>query len=106
MGTKHTHAPWELCTLTESISGTGDNNYRLADIPDLNECKTGEYMANAKLMTAAPDLLEALEQIKMLNSAYWLNHSMNTVQKGEEVGALINQVTTIAEQAIKQASGQ
>ena len=54
METKHTHAPWELCTLTESISGTGDNNYRLADIPDLQATVDSHF--REKLAEADSDI--------------------------------------------------
>ena len=61
-----------------------------------------------KLNTEDPmlDLLEAAEKVKSLNSKYWLNHSMVVSQDCHEVAALINEVTTILESAIRKAKGE
>ena len=70
----HTPGPWHINAIfpseehtfipTVSISAFDtefETDVRLADIPDV-ETEDSEYMANARLMSAAPELLEALKE--------------------------------------------
>jgi hypothetical protein len=70
--TKRTEHPWHL---GESNSGKHFIYAKGSDAPlkpevKLNKVYTKEMYANALLMAASPDLLEALE-----NTLAWLNHS-------------------------------
>lgn len=62
--TKHTPAPWYV------IGGTVCDNYG-QDIlgHELMEAFPAEYQANARLIVAAPDLLEALEMLTVMTRA-------------------------------------
>lgn len=63
MGTKHTPGPWRYCkengspTTGQHMIAGGKPGY-LAEVRD---CGSGDVEANARLIAAAPELLEALE---------------------------------------------
>lgn len=59
---KHTPAPWESVEVKNSGLWSVKSKYRLRD-KDKIASQIGK--ANAKLIAAAPELLEALEQAKM-----------------------------------------
>lgn len=57
------------------------------------------------LHAAAPELLEALKDISDRASIFWLNNNMRQ-HKSDGIGALVNQIKTIAENAIFKAEGK
>lgn len=61
----HTPGPWVV--IEGRFAWTiGKWPYRIAEISNV-----AEYKANARLIAAAPDLLEALEQIAWSNDSKW-----------------------------------
>lgn len=72
---KHTPGPWEVWDAVEGNIAklhvgikTPSGSVRLASLPDRRASAIGEDHANARLIAAAPELLEALEQcVKYLN---------------------------------------
>lgn len=57
---KHTAGPWESSDRYGMVVTKDKKGWEIADIrPDVPE-----FEANARLMAAAPDLLEALEELK------------------------------------------
>lgn len=60
---KHTPGPWRILEKSASIQDSkGDSIVSWVGIATSNfELKSEEYKANAKLIAAAPELLEALE---------------------------------------------
>src|SRR5574343_371831 len=70
MTTKHTKGEWEIVRFQSSIFIESDNGERA----ELSSFKNGDSLeANAKLIAAAPDLLEALyffleKHIELVNS--------------------------------------
>ena len=107
----YSKGPWKYIDLAE------DENAKLQTMDDrfVVQCKTNipsipgvvarcGYRFNAKLIAAAPDLLEACKAVKELNSIYWLNHNMAAKLKGhEKIGGLINKATTLLEEVIAKA---
>jgi len=62
MGTKHTPGPWIVCDSPDGLHVTMEHGVRIAElygVPSGRFPETPE--ANARLISAAPDLLEALE---------------------------------------------
>ena len=102
----HTHGAWSvrdrgyslqiICARTKRLS------FRLADLHwwsgKQNLPSKAEAVANAKLMAAAPDLLEALEAVLMCPSI----HDVYGEDKDEETHA----AERLARAAIKKARGQ
>lgn len=69
MGTKHTPGPWEVGPVDDTVvTHVGADGVRLvvAEIDgDYNQPETWPIMeANARLIAAAPELLEALDRIQ------------------------------------------
>ena len=65
MGAKHTLGPWAIRKENESfISISAENHYSLIDTWAIDEGISKEQMqANARLIAAAPELLEALRDM-------------------------------------------
>ena len=78
MSAKHTPGPWSLKTYTYFSGGTAQGDVIDADGRTIRVCgvsltSTPESQANARLIAAAPELLEALrtfadEYVAMINS--------------------------------------
>lgn len=75
METKFTPAPWLMNVTKEFINNKGlaitnDQNSLICEVShQLTDFTLNEYVANAKLICAAPDLLEALLEYKRLYEA-------------------------------------
>ena len=70
MKTKHTPGPWEMkfdidntVYVESKTTLIADNLLNESDILDLSIEEIQEYKANAKLIAAAPDLLEACQEL-------------------------------------------
>lgn len=79
---KHTPGPWKAvkCGVTNTIE---TNNG--ASLLAMMDHYTDEDEANAKLMAAAPEMLEALEELKATNSYWWQDVDENLLVKIESV---------------------
>jgi hypothetical protein len=81
MNTQHTAAPWEVSEGYTSIWAKSPlgARVRIADVTKHSSMNGIDYKANAKLMAAAPDMLEAL----LLAYSFWngeYNHDQTHVQ--------------------------
>lgn len=68
---KHTPGPWEVKKYETRTSVVGADGTKVLSIT--NQYFKGETEANARLIAAAPDLLEELENIifHLYDSVYW-----------------------------------
>jgi len=67
MEAKHTPGPWKITKYTETTI-SDDNDRTIASTGSYNDGTESTYLenkANAKLITAAPDLLEVLMEAKL-----------------------------------------
>jgi len=93
---KHTPGPWEaqINPRFDDIEVHSDHGVRLADVNDVNGLtfapERPEAIANARLMAAAPDLLEALEVAIEWDShddmgwpALWLEKAETAIAKAK-----------------------
>lgn len=73
MNNTHTPAPWETSTnyAGEWDVCEADGGDMIADLSQCGDAKTKE--ANAHLISAAPDLLSALEKAVNHKNAFWNN---------------------------------
>ena len=74
MKTKHTKAPWLITTIQGEdclMVGGGDGSEVVADIR--TDWPEEEVESNARLIAAAPELLEALEGLANCAGLTWLN---------------------------------
>ena len=58
---EHTQGPWEVIGGTVIVSK--EDRYYIAHTPEVAEDRFWETRANARLIAAAPELLEALESL-------------------------------------------
>ena len=105
MNTKHTPAPWLMNVKDKFCNGdflfiTDINDRVICKVShDLTEVNIDEYSANAKVIAAAPELLEALQNLlKNYNSCCELLAEANGMKWTE------NNVSIKAKQAIKKAT--
>ena len=71
MKTKHTPGPWKVNLNGAVLSFNGDIIPHLMTLTRSGEITESEYEANARLIVAAPELLEALKiASKKLNALY------------------------------------
>jgi hypothetical protein len=67
MKTQHTPAPWEATeTMDNAVLVINDRQEVIAEVTT-NIFITNEVTANARLIAAAPELLEALEKLNSIN---------------------------------------
>jgi hypothetical protein len=103
--TKHTPGPWVRDD--ESIYGTGDCAWKqVAEIPgwrtNPGEVLTAEDNANARLITAAPDMLDALHHFYNIVSTGVLHQ---TSLSKEGIIELLKDAQEAAHTAIAKATG-
>ena len=74
---KHTKGPWRIRTWSDGSKGITDGDskgYRHEIITNIDACGTNleEQASNAKLIAAAPELLEACESLmqKVIDSSF------------------------------------
>jgi len=104
--TKHTPGPWEISPKNEAII-TGENgDVNIATMWEafhLDE-RTGERVeeayANARLIAAAPDLLEALENLVFLHTC-----EQEGIESGQPTPEEWYTAVNAAEKAIQKAKG-
>jgi hypothetical protein len=61
MKSAHTPAPWKVFYMPASSDADGEHHFAL--VANKNKSTIAENYSNARLMAAAPDLLEALQTI-------------------------------------------
>ena len=97
---KHTPGPWE-------IEGTPRRGWDIFSLGEERRYITSDpmrerainYERDARLMAAAPELLEALEQIVEVNGP-------GRIYKLNELGMLVSTMLSIARAAIAKAKGE
>jgi len=82
--TKHTPGPWKLDDVSDFIRGP--RGVYIAELCDANSDRVQvhgpRFEANARLIAAAPDLLEALEHIsRELPENEFIKHSKDAIRK-------------------------
>ncbi len=101
--TKHTPGPWKVDVSSLKPDGTPYAYYIIEDAPDWN-CIASTFvdanLANARLIAAAPDVLEALELILPLARGYRPAGQTDTAKR------TCNSWIQAAEAAITKAKGQ
>lgn len=111
--TQHTPGPWEVIERRDAhqwpegyvIKGWGANV--LACVYDTgNDYVSATGQANAQLIAAAPDLLEALNQSNdAMNAAYvWIAKNTKDVEGAAVIGAMLQTQHTINVAAIAKAT--
>lgn len=96
MNAKHTPGPWEIRDVNVTFISIGaPEHHSLADTWAIDEGVTTEQLhANARLIAAAPELLEALEQISHAEAATY-----------DDIHAAIQDLVGIARAVIAKATG-
>jgi len=84
---KHTPGPWEIEPYKDwdkeiTVSANGDGWHRLGCMVDCDDCDTETAKANARLIAAAPKLLEALKAIVE-------NGTVHELEDGEYAGLCV-----------------
>lgn len=112
----YTKGPWEYEWSTSPYYSDGEvisgdkkiaivcgSNY--GEWRDADDCGEAEFQANAALIAAAPDLLEALEQLFRIGDVY--PSAIEHDAYGEEGGKMdLEQWTDLAKAAIAKARGE
>ena len=93
---KHTPGPWRVSPYY-GITGKSVTVAKTEQMPGNYE---SERMANARLIAAAPDLLDALEKINIGLSP------QSILVQSENLKELINSCFEIAREAIRKAKGE
>lgn len=96
MKPKHTPAPWTNLPRLQCIPicGQDEVGLSLGFINSSNSERTAEGKANAKLIAAAPDLLEALQAARDLWGDYLPPGNSNAMKAMKLVNAAISKATT------------
>ena len=96
MKPKHTPAPWTNLPRLQCIPicGQDEVGLSLGFINSSNAERTAEGKANAKLIAAAPDLLEALQAARDLWGDYLPPGNSNAMKAMKLVNAAISKATT------------
>lgn len=97
---KHTKGPWNICEPSAHkntfwVDAEG-GNVALFDVKAIDVGMKGAY-ANAVLISAAPELLEALEE---------LEHFVTQLEFSQDDDGKIYPVVSIARKVIKKAKGE
>lgn len=95
---QYTPGPWEVCTDPKNAywfagSTISNGHFRICDVQMIGPTQGEVGAANASLIAAAPELLEALKLADVTLAG--ANMDMKTVEK--KVKAAIAKATTIAE---------
>jgi len=97
----HTKGPWKVGDGTYPKSDRfvwGSDGYLIADCSDINNRTSDEERANARLISAAPDLLEALREAQAVLAGTELND--------EEDQSPLDVVRSTVSAAIAKAEGK
>jgi len=101
--TKHTPGPWKIsdgAILCQNVNAYG--NFHIARFDRGDSDNTGEDLANARLIAAAPELLAALKDTLCLAEAYF-----DTLpDDGEAQDHYMTCVIELARNAIAKAEGR
>ena len=96
---KHTPAPWRFDQEEMKIKGTGDANFHtvIANVSPKMDYSRGmaTQCANARLIAAAPELLEALVKLIEWDKKY----PPQKIYPHSEAQTITNKLTEIVEQA-------
>ena len=109
---KHTPGPWTVQTLSESWHDYSDwktfavrspRNVCLAVVGDVDRFESERIPANAQLISAAPDMLAALQECKCVleTACRYFPKSINNWDKFQ----LINVMENAVKKAIAKATG-
>lgn len=97
--TKHTPGPWNICEDVNSEGLTGDLICTLND----DERDVGESEANARLVAAAPDMLEALKAEELAKSLHRAAALDDDPQKMKKVAILYAKSNRLRRAALAKA---
>lgn len=106
---KHTPGPWRVMDRPENaiwVQGQPDENgYReICTLPNYQLLKREQTEANARLIAAAPELLEALKGCAAMLAECAKQHRLDG--SGEGHGTLADKHAAIARAAIDKATGE
>lgn len=76
LGAGHTPGPWKIETLGSCLRVTkSEHEHTNDDIAVLGDCRDAQQQANANLIAAAPELLEACQMLLLLANGFtqWTN---------------------------------
>lgn len=110
MNTKHTPAPWLLNVKNKFCNGnflfiTDINDKVICKVShDLTEVHIDEYLSNAKLISAAPELLE--EEFKNLEFLKWVATKAREFNMWSDKVQELNERISKTESAIKKAASE
>lgn len=102
----HTPGPWEASLTANSIGQRfiyGPNNEHVALTYNGNVRRIGQQDANARLIAAAPDLLEALKAILSNTTLHGTDAFID--RHGDDTSTELDDLTRAARSAIQRAEG-
>lgn len=83
MGTKHTPGPWHTGGYSSRIIYAGDG-FAVADATVFHGRHEGEHEANARLIAAAPELLDVLQEVTRCLAWHEEQHGVGMDRKAVE----------------------
>lgn len=101
---KHTAGPWKIKGFFITAQHGNRENSVVADIDRHAWLSEGEAQANARLIASAPELLEALKEVRVLCCKYAMDTSL--CLEGRPMGELINKTVTLIDKEIAKAEGK